>query len=207
MVISEKTQKQLELVAGIIGAFGGIVIALGGIVGNFTDFFGKIEAFSKLPSWVFLTASGVLFVLGLWLLIRWRTRHSSLRNPDALRLDRNNAEHLVGRAEDIDNLLQQCLVKQIVFLEGESGSGKSALVRSGLLPRLKDDKSIVPLMLADLWVNQWERGPSQTLKRAIIAALSRPMRRSRLPTARQNPHLPKSSRSSPGSATSKGAQR
>jgi hypothetical protein len=167
MIISEKTQKQLELATGIIGALGGIVVALGGIIGNFTDFFGKIEAFNKPPLWVFLTASSALFVLGLWLLIRRRTRYSRILESDALRLDRDNSEHLVGRAEDIDNLLQQCLIKQIVFLEGESGSGKSALVRSGLLPRLQHDKSILPLMLADLWVNYWERGPSEALKRAM----------------------------------------
>ena len=91
-----------------------------------------------------------------------------LLKPDAFRLDRDNSEHLVGRAEDIDNLVQQCRAKTIVFLEGESGSGKSALVRSGLLPRLKGDKSILPLMLADLWIDHWEEGPVRALKDAMI---------------------------------------
>jgi conflict system STAND superfamily ATPase len=123
---------------------------------------------NNLPSWASWSAFAVLLLLSLWLLIKWRTRHSRLLKPDAFRLDRDNAAHLAGRAEDIDNLLQQCLAKQIIFLEGESGSGKSALVRAGLLPRLKDDKSTLPLMLSDVWVDQWERGPFQALKTAII---------------------------------------
>jgi dihydroorotate dehydrogenase len=164
----EQTQKQVLLITALISGVGGIVSAIGGIVGNFTDLFGKIDALNKLPSWSFWAASFILFVLGLWLLIKWRTRYSRLLKPDALRLDRDNSEHLVGRTQDIDNLLQQCVLKQVVFLEGESGSGKSALVRSGLLPRLKSEKSILPLVLPDLWVDHWEQGPTQALRIAMM---------------------------------------
>ncbi|MHC2624951.1 hypothetical protein ACVIW2_006983 [Bradyrhizobium huanghuaihaiense] len=164
---AERTQKQLLLAAGVISSVGGLVSAAGGVIGNFTDFFGKIGALSKLPTWAFWLFSCFLLLLGLWLLVKWRTRYSRLLRPDALRLDRNNSEHLVGRETDIDSLLQQCLLRSIVFLEGESGSGKSALVRSGLLPRLKAEKSILPLMLADLWVDHWERGPFNALRIAL----------------------------------------
>jgi hypothetical protein len=161
-MFSENTQKQIQLISGI-------VVAIGGLAGVVTELFGKtIKAFDQFPPWAAWIGYAALFLLGSWLLIKWRTRHSRLLRPDALRLERDNIEHLVGRAEDIQNLLQQCLTKQIVFLEGESGSGKSALVQSGLMPRLKDDKSVLPLMLADLWVDQWERGPFQALKIAMI---------------------------------------
>jgi hypothetical protein len=158
---SEQVEKQLMLI-------GGSISALIAIVGGFSELFGKIGALKNLPSGVSWLAYAGLFLVGLWLLIKWRTRHSRLLKPDALRLDRENPQHLVGRAEDIDNLFNRCLAKQIVFLEGESGSGKSALVRSGLLPRLRDEKSILPLMLADLWVEHWERSPSQALRAAMI---------------------------------------
>jgi hypothetical protein len=160
-MFSENIQKQLQLISGII-------VALVAVVGGVAELFGKVKAVGQFPSWAAWIGYVALFLLGLWLLIKWRTRHSRLLRPDALRLERDNIEHLVGRADDIQNLLQQCLTKQIVFLEGESGSGKSALVRSGLLPRLKDDKSILPLLLADLWVDQWDRGPFQALKIAMI---------------------------------------
>ncbi len=161
-MFSGDTQKQIQFISGI-------VVALGGLVGGVAELFGKtIKAFDQFPFWAAWIGYATLFLLGSWLLIKWRTRHSRLLTPDALRLERDNIDHLVGRAEDIQNLLQQCLTKQIVFLEGESGSGKSALVRSGLMPRLKDDKSVLPLILADLWVDQWERGPFQALKIAMI---------------------------------------
>ncbi|MEA2884281.1 MAG: hypothetical protein QOH32_3537 [Bradyrhizobium sp.] len=166
-MITEQTQKQLLFITGAISTIGGVVTALGGAAGNFTEVFGKFDAFSKLSVWQLCVVSGILCLLGLWLLIKWRTRHSRLLIPDALRLDRDNADHLVGRADDVDNLLQRCLLKQIVFLEGESGSGKSALVRSGLLPKLKNEKSVIPLVLADLWVDHWELGPFQALKVAM----------------------------------------
>jgi hypothetical protein len=57
-----------------------------------------------------------------------------------------------------------------VFLEGESGSGKSALIRAGLLPKLKDDKSILPLLLKDWWVDGWDRSPFKALKDALTTS-------------------------------------
>jgi hypothetical protein len=57
-----------------------------------------------------------------------------------------------------------------VFLEGESGSGKSALVRAGLLTKLKDNKSVRPLLLDDWWVNDWERNPIRALKSALMTS-------------------------------------
>ena len=161
----EKTQKQLLLV-------GGILSGVAAIVGYATNFFKNVAELEvqieKLPLWAFGAASAVLLLLGLWLLIKWQRRYSRLLRPDALRLDRDNAAHLVGRTADINNLFQQCLAKQIVFVEGESGSGKSALVRAGLLPQLKNDKSILPLLLPDLWVDHWDRGPLQSLRTAMI---------------------------------------
>jgi hypothetical protein len=161
-MVSENTQKQLQLVLGIL-------TALVAIVGGATNLLDQITAFQKFGPWVPWLIYVALFALGIWLLYQRGTHRSRLLKPDALRLDRDNAYHLVGRVEDIDNLLQQCLAKPIVFLEGESGSGKSALVRAGLLPKLKDEKSLLPLMLSDRWVDEWDRSPLQALKSVLIA--------------------------------------
>jgi hypothetical protein len=161
---SEKLHKQLLLIGGIVTAFGAVIGAATDVLKKIASLFGDID---KLPPGAFWLAYIALFVFGLWLVMKWRTRHSRLMKPEALRLDRNNPQHLVGRIDDVENLFQQCLAKQMVFLEGESGSGKSALVRSGLLPRLKDERSILPLILSDLWVDHWERGPFQALKMAM----------------------------------------
>src|SRR6516162_2697860 len=113
-MFSEKTQKQILLVSGIIIALAGLVGAIGQLFGNIGELFGKIKALEQFPPWTAWIVYAAFFLGGLWLLIKWRTRHSRLLRPDALRLERDNAEHLVGRAEDIQNLLQQCLAKQIV---------------------------------------------------------------------------------------------
>ena len=130
-MFSENTQKHLQLVLGILSP-------LAAIIGIATDLLDKIAAFQKFGPWVSWPIYVALFAFGVWLLYKWGTRHSRLLKPDALRLERDNAHHLVGRAEDINNLLEQCLAKQVVFLEGKLGSGKSALVRAGLLPKLNE---------------------------------------------------------------------
>ncbi|QPF89659.1 nSTAND1 domain-containing NTPase [Bradyrhizobium commune] len=163
-MISERTEKLLLLVSAIVSA-------LVAIVGGATDLFKKLAALAVdirgTPPLIFGLIYSAFFALSIWLIIKWRSRSSKLLKPDAFRLDRDNVDHLVGRTDDTEILLQQCLFKQITFLEGESGSGKSALIRSGLLPRLKGSDLIVPLLLPDLWVDQWERGPMQALMIAL----------------------------------------
>lgn len=159
-MISENTQKQLLLISGILTAAGGLIGAAAEI----------IKKTIGLPLWAAVALYVAIFLLGIWMLAKWRTRHSRLLKPDALMLDRDSSEHLVGRADDINNLLRRCLAKQITFLEGESGSGKSALVRAGLLPKLKDHRSVQPLLLDDWWVDDWEWSPFKALKSALIAS-------------------------------------
>jgi len=162
-MVSENSQKQLQLVVGILTSLAAIVAAL-------LELCNQINAFQRFGFWAPSAVFAALLAVGIWLLYKWGTHRSRLLKPDALRLDRDNVDHLVGRAEDINNLLQLCLSKQVVFLEGESGSGKSALVRAGLLPKLKDEKLSLPLMLNERWVDEWDRGPFQALKSALAAS-------------------------------------
>ena len=157
-MVSEGTQKQLVLVSGIVTAIGGIIGAGIEIINNING----------LPLSAFVAAYVAILLFGVWLLVKWRTRRSRLLKPDALRLERDNAEHLVGRAEDINNLLQQCLAKQVVFFEGEFGLGKISAGTGGLLPKLKTNKSVLPLPLTDLWVDDWQKGPFHGLKNALL---------------------------------------
>src|SRR4051812_34184354 len=94
---SDKLQKLLLLISGTITALGGVAAAV-------AELSGKVDALSKLPAWIVWSGYAALFVLGIWLLIKWRTRHSRLLRPDVFRLNRNNVEHLVGRADDIEQL-------------------------------------------------------------------------------------------------------
>ena len=47
---------------------------------------------------------------------------------------------------------------RIVLLDGESGCGKSALVGSGLAPRLRAVRGLLPILVRD-WGDDWVRGP------------------------------------------------
>ena len=65
--------------------------------------------------------------------------------PDALRLQRDNPQHLIGRNEEIDDLVRTCQKQPLVFLEGKSGVGKSALLQAGLVPKLTGDPALLPV--------------------------------------------------------------
>lgn len=53
---------------------------------------------------------------------------------------------------------------------GESGAGKSALVRSGLVPLLKENEKLLPVYM-DTWGQNWELGPATGLADAVWTAL------------------------------------
>jgi len=109
------------------------------------------------------------------LVVRARSRWSILLEPEALRLDRNNPDHLVGRTEDVERLAERCLADPVTFLEGESGAGKSALVRAGLIPRLTKGGRVLPLVVST-WGQNWERGPTRELVQELVDALDPPGR-------------------------------
>jgi hypothetical protein len=73
------------------------------------------------------------------------TRASRLVDPDALKLDPQSPQQLVGRREDLDKLLN-ALANPLVFLVSESGCGKSALLRAGYSSDL-DDAYLDPMLV------------------------------------------------------------
>lgn len=131
----------------------------------------QVRTFSKIPETIgaipLAISSGCLLVLGLWLAVTARREVSILLDPAALRLDRGNVEHLLGREDDIERLTRLCRGRPLVGLEGESGAGKTALVLSGVIPALENDTILVPVYLDCILGTDWELGPS----RALVAAL------------------------------------
>ena len=83
------------------------------------------------PGWLFPVAIPAL-VLGVWLLTPRPYRHSRLLRPEALRLRGDDPRHFKGRVEDIARLAECCRDAPLTCLVGESGTGKSVLVRQGL---------------------------------------------------------------------------
>ena len=127
-----------EIVQSSIGAVN-VTVAILTAWGELT---GKLEEVSnqfglQVFEWVPWLATSVFVISGLYLLVAGLSRKSRLLEPEALLIDPDNPDHLCGRREDIRRVVAAVDDHPLVFLEGESGSGKSALVRSGLLPALR----------------------------------------------------------------------
>ena len=68
-------------------------------------------------------------------------RRSILLRPERFVISADDPEHLVGRDEEVKALAKACEQNALVFLQGESGTGKSALVLGGLLPHYQASRT------------------------------------------------------------------
>jgi hypothetical protein len=168
---------RLQQLATSWNTYLGLLAGLGALLGAFTDIFNRLTplhtAFDSLPleaSWVIVAALAVGAAILLYAAL---SRHSVLRKPERFLVSADNPRYLVGREEHIHALTDECEHASLLFLIGESGTGKSALVQAGMLPRLRAPTSpntspirLVPLLL-DASPLEWQQG----LRNAVTAAL------------------------------------
>jgi len=122
-----------------------------------------------LPKWA-LSVFGALLLFAALVLV-WVTRtRSRLRQGATLKLRREDPATLVGREDDLDWLLKKCVRAPLVWLKGDSGCGKSALIQAGLEPAAKRGERLYPLIL-DYEGHDWEEAPTQALINKIAAVL------------------------------------
>jgi hypothetical protein len=133
-------------------------------------------AFQNLPEPFRWTFAALLFLIALFLLGASLRRRSVLVRPERFLLSADDPEHLVGREQEIRELAGECARHPLVWLLGESGSGKSALVKAGLIPWFKSEipprhgaSRLVPLLL-DASALRWDSGIRDALTDALIAA-------------------------------------
>ena len=112
---------------------------------KFLDFFLKDRVNAGVLGLVVATV--VLLATGLLLIVAGRRTGSRLLDPEAFRLDPRRPEHLIGRAEDVRLLLEKCEARPLMFLVGDSGSGKSAMLQAGLMPAATADGRLLPVYL------------------------------------------------------------
>jgi hypothetical protein len=92
-----------------------------------------------------------------------------LLRPDRFIVDADDPECLVGREGEIKDLADACEKTPVVFLEGESGTGKSALALAGLVPFLRTpakSRQLVPVVLHASSLS-WQDGLRTELARAL----------------------------------------
>ena len=159
----------MSAVVAAVSGLGAVLAAISAFSGQVKGFLG---IFAEWEVWQLAVTVVALSGLGLWFFLLSRQRRSILLRPEALRLERDNPDHLIGRAEDIDRLLARCREEPLVFLEGESGAGKSALLRTGLLPGLIRDTALLPIYVPSMVGRDWDRDPRRFVAAALWEALT-----------------------------------
>nr|VFK67619.1 MAG: AAA ATPase domain [Candidatus Kentron sp. UNK]VFK72848.1 MAG: AAA ATPase domain [Candidatus Kentron sp. UNK] len=157
-----------------------ILTALGAVAAWLTEQFPWLNTplENSLYLSLFLVGIAFLLLMGLVLLRRALARKSRLLRPDALRIDPDDPEHLCGRDGDVRRLYRAVSDLPLVFLEGESGSGKSALVRSGLIKKIQRDAppTLLPIYI-DTYTGDWEEGLAEQMLFALWRALGDSLRK------------------------------
>ncbi len=117
-------------------------------------------------------AGQVQAVLSVLALASALGRRSTLLRPERFVISADDPAHLVGRDEEVKALAKACEHNALVFLQGESGAGKSALVQGGLLPHYQAARTAneVPRLLPvriDASPLSWDMGLRTGLARPI----------------------------------------
>jgi hypothetical protein len=147
----EKVAKLIDQWKGLLTGIGLLLAAIIGVHKALND----VDL--RTWSWPEISVAAVSIVLLAIVTFRSRTIHvSRLVDPDALKLDPQSPEQLVGRREDLDKLLK-ALANPLVFLVSESGCGKSALLRAGVAQGPVFTSRFLPIYI-DLSVLDWEAG-------------------------------------------------
>jgi hypothetical protein len=164
----EGTAKLVQTTTGLIGILGGLLSAVAAFDAQIRSAFVVFEH----PGPVGLILLGaVLLALGLTLFLLSRRKASQLIDPDALRLDPRRPEHLIGRGDDVRLVQEKCMARPFVFLVGDSGAGKSALVRAGLMPALQTEGRLLTIYI-DMANFDWDGGASEALADRFWRSLS-----------------------------------
>src|SRR5947209_1965507 len=105
-------QRNLLLATSTIAGVVGLFTAINSLSDTVQKFFGLFAGFGK---WQLLATALVLVAVSVWVFLLSRRRRSVLLRPDALRLERANPAHLVGRTQDIEQLARLCREESLVF--------------------------------------------------------------------------------------------
>jgi AAA ATPase domain len=76
----------------------------------------------------------------------------------------------VGRDQECDLLMDAIRRAPLLWVSGESGSGKSSLLRLGISPRLADSREWLPVYINN-WGTDWEAGPVASISSALRHAV------------------------------------
>ena len=117
----------------------------------------------------------ILLIVAVALILRAllfaRPKRSRLTRPDAFRLQRDNRDHLVGRQEEITRVIELATRGPLLFVVGELGVGKSALLGAGVAPKLSGGGGLLPIYIDSLAGPDWDEDAWRLLFLAIQRAM------------------------------------
>ena len=96
-----------------------------------------IKALQGLPVETKWIVAAIFALVTVLFIVAALSRRSELKDQERFLISADDPNQLVGREEEIKHLAVQCQRHGMVFLTGDSGSGKSALVRAGLAHSLR----------------------------------------------------------------------
>jgi hypothetical protein len=159
----EKLSRRITLATAILGFLSAAI----GFVLKFTDLFGQPLSYEGEIAIVLAAVLSFIAIYAFWR--SRKTRESRLADPDALKLNPKTLDKLVGREDDLRKL-RNALSQPLVFLVGESGCGKSALLRIGIEKNPEFTSYFLPIYI-DMSVQDWEDGLVRSLRDGFIHAL------------------------------------
>jgi hypothetical protein len=144
----------LEEFRALLLAVGAVAAALGALLKLRPNINEQLN--TGIKDWhLVLAAACALLVLGV---LHWIRRPASvlkeIRDLDPGRL--------YGREAEVESWLKHLSNHRLVWMSGESGCGKSSLVRFGLAPRLLRTGRFEPIYISD-WGEDWAAGPWESL--------------------------------------------
>jgi hypothetical protein len=169
-------EEKAKAISGGVAALAGILAAVSQYNASLKALVDSLGPIAQFPAIVWFLIAAILLIMGVFVLRDGLTRRSCLMHPEALSLKTDEPRHLKGREEDLDRLSTHCNEYQQVYLVGESGAGKSALIQAGLCPALKADRGLFPIYL-NIWGEDWQKGPRFALIQELGETFSEEERR------------------------------
>ena len=161
----------LDRITNRAAALGALFVGITALMNSVSDLFGKLREkwviLQQLPWWSQWAVSAFLVIIAFYLIRAAFAGKSRLLRPERFLIQPDEPRFLKGREHEVQELGQLCDREPLVFLDGESGCGKSALICAGLLPWCEADPARPLPLRIDLSGAPWDNGIAKLLGRTL----------------------------------------
>jgi len=146
--------------------------AIAAFLGLIFEFWKNLSAELGLSSAVFrFVLIGLLLIFLLLIAKRRLLARSRIVKPELLPTSVRDEAQLLERDQDVTDLFAVCTQFTEIHLVGESGVGKTALIKVGLAAKIAQTPTL-RFIYMDTWGDDWVEGPQDALGTAVWGALT-----------------------------------